>query len=245
LSNGFFQNNSESTPRLADWNWRNSVKPRIAINRLLLLHILGSLVFLSASCTHNAPTEKAKRAKAGGGATEPAGEWTKIRTPDDQQVAQLKVEGENTQVEFGSNSLRGEQKESGKRKYQDQSGALISEVKSDADDFKVRTPDGKLLWKVKVNPDKIKISNNEEMTGAFSIESKDTDRAKVYHNEQEIGKVRFNQSRGRVKVENASDAPIYNSNTSRLSAMYGVLLMNDIPEPQRYIIMAELLARGK
>lgn len=214
------------------------------VSRGLFTFTFVSLLLMAISCSHGAETAKHKRGKEGAASTEPS-DWTKVKTPDNQPVAQFKVEGENTRLEFGSNKLTGEQKESGKRKYQDSSGSLVAEVKSDADDFKVRTPDGKLLWKVKVNPEKIKIANNEEMNGALSIETKEADRLKVYRNEQEIGKVRFNRDKGRVKVENSSDATVFDSNSNKLSTMYGVLLMNEIPDNERYIIMVELLARGR
>ena len=68
---------------------------------------------------------------------------------------------------------------------------------------------------------------------------------KVYINEDtEIGKVNFYPDRQRIKVKDASDAERFDSNTSTYSALYGVILMDTIPETQRYIIMAELLSRN-
>jgi hypothetical protein len=207
--------------------------------------MLSILLLLSASCSHDATPTLHKGEKEASSAPPQAGDWIRIKTPNDSQVAQFKVEGANTAIEYAGSRLQGEQKESGKRKYQDQSGTVLVEVKADGDDFKVRTPDGRLLWKVKVSPDKIKIANNEEMTAPFAIEPKERERLKVYRNEQEIGRVKFNAERGKAKVENASNQVLFDSNSTRLSAMYGVLLMTDIPDRERFVIMAELLARGR
>src|SRR5258708_2295466 len=58
--------------------------------------------------------------------------------------------------------LRGYSRESGKRKYALDNGPEVLEVKSGEGHFKVRKPDGILLWKVKMDPNKIKVSDNEE-----------------------------------------------------------------------------------
>ena len=90
-----------------------------------------------------------------------------------------------------------------KRKYTLEGGSQIAEVKAkDADGFKVRTNDGKLLWKVKIAADKIKISDNEENQNAFEIKKKD-DGAKIERNETKLGEVKFYKDRQKVKVKDA------------------------------------------
>ena len=63
---------------------------------------------------------------------------------------------------------------------------------------KVRTPDGKLRWKVKLGDAKIKIADNEENKNPFEVKTKEA-----------------------------------------------VLALNAIPPIERYVIVAELLARGR
>jgi len=197
-------------------------------------------VFVTA-CSRGAKREKPRPAR--GDAAE--GDWIRIKSPDNKQVAQIKVEGSTTKIEFGSTSLEGEEKEGGKRKYSGTSGTTALEVKPEGDEFKVRTADGKLLWKVKLSPEKIKIANNEDMTDAFSVESKDADRLKVDRNGAEIGRVRLRGERGKIKVEDQGGKVVFDSNYNKLSAAFAVLLMNDIGENERYVIMAEILARGR
>ena len=219
-------------------------KSRSQLLVVAVLALLGS--GLASGCSHESPAAKREEKAKTPRATPAEGDWIKIEVPDGQQVAQVKVEGDNTRIEFGSTSLAGQQKETGKRKYQNAAGALTAEVKADDDQaFKVRTPDAKLLWKIKLGPEKIKIANNEEMNNPFAIEIKEANRMKVYRNEQEIGDVRFRGANGKVKVETAAGSTAFTANASRISAGYGVLLMSDIPEAERYIIVAELIARGR
>jgi hypothetical protein len=174
-------------------------------------------------------------------------ESIKIKTSDDKRVVEFKM-GNSVKIEIGAEgsakTMRGELRETGKRKYEMEGGAAVAEVKPDDDAFKVRTPDGKLLWKVKLADDKIKISDNEENQNPYELKFKE-EKIKVEENQKPLGEVKFYADRGKVKVSDASDKDLFESNTTRRSAAYGVLLMSRIPENERYIIMAELLARGK
>ncbi|GAB4131411.1 MAG: hypothetical protein OHK0045_24470 [Raineya sp.] len=108
-----------------------------------------------------------------------------------------------------------------KNKYQDAQGIGIAETKAkDADGFKMRTPDGQtLLWKVKLDAAKVKVSNNEENRNPYELKKKD-------------GKIKI--SRNGVELANLKKV-----NTFSEAAMY----LTDIPKEQRYILVIELLMR--
>jgi hypothetical protein len=163
------------------------------------------------------------------------------------RVVEIK-NGTQTKIEIGPEGstqiLRGEMRTNGKRKYEMEGGKVIAEVKADEDAFKLRTIDGKLLWKVKLAPDKIKISDNEENQNPYELKMRDDD-VKVEENDAEIGKVNFYSDRARVKVKDAGGKEMFESNTDQRSVAFGVLLMSRIPDTERYIIMAELLSRGR
>ena len=184
------------------------------------------------------------REQASGG-----GDTIKIKTPDDQPVVEIERAGETLTLEFtrggAASTLRGEVKETGKRKYEASGGGLVAEVKGDDDGFKVRASGGRLLWKVKFGDDKIKISDNEENANAFELEPREGGRVKVSRQETELGNVRYDADRGKIKVEDAAGTELFESNTTQTSTLYGVLLLTAIPDAERYIIMAELLARGR
>lgn len=134
-----------------------------------------------------------------------------------------------------------------KRRYRDAAtGSAFVEVKSgDNNSFKVRTPDSKLLWKVKVDTDKIKVSDNEENQHPWVLKTKYDDKAKVLdQSELEIGEVRYYRDSGKVKVKDATDSEVASSESGRMSPAFGVSLMSGVPEQYRLIVMAELLARG-
>jgi hypothetical protein len=58
--------------------------------------------------------------------------------------------------------LRGTTRDDGKRKYTLDTGPVVLEVKPGNGSFKLRKADGSLLWKVKMEGNKIKVSDNEE-----------------------------------------------------------------------------------
>ncbi len=133
-----------------------------------------------------------------------------------------------------------------KRKYRrGPGGPPVCEVKPSDAGFKLRTTDGKLLWKVKLADDKIKVSDNEENANPYSIKTKYPDKAKVVDAaEKELAEVRFGADRTKVKGADGSELWVTDS-PRRRSASFGVLVLEKVPEEHRAILMAEILARRR
>jgi hypothetical protein len=143
--------------------------------------------------------------------------------------------------------LRGEPRDSGKRKYSIGGGAVTYEVKpdSDSDGFKLRTAGGALRWKVKITPEKIKISDNEQNDHPFELKVRDGDRVKVFApTDREVGNVRFDRAASKTEVEDAAGKKMFRVDGPTASGAYGVLLL-DIPQTERAILLAEILSRGR
>ncbi len=133
-----------------------------------------------------------------------------------------------------------------KRKYRRASGgSQLFEVKPGDNGFKLRTSDGKLLWKVKLDTDKIKISDNEENANPWSLKTKYEDKVKVVDaSDKEVAEVRFYPDK--TKVKSAAGAELWEcTSPRRRSASFGVLALDRIPEEHRAILMAEILARRR
>lgn len=133
-----------------------------------------------------------------------------------------------------------------KRKYRRGAGGPpVCEVKPGDAGFKLRTTDGKLLWKVKLADDKIKVSDNEENANPYSIKTKYPDKAKVVDAaEKELAEVRFGPDK--TKVKGADGAELWECRSPRRrTASFGVLVLERIPEEHRAILMAEILARRR
>ncbi len=133
-----------------------------------------------------------------------------------------------------------------KRKYRRGAGGpAICEVKPGDAGFKLRTTDGKLLWKVKLAEDKIKVSDNEENANPYSIKTKYPDKAKVVDaSEKELAEVRFGPDETKVKGADGAELWVTES-PRRRSASFGVLVLEKVPEEHRAILMAEILARRR
>ena len=133
-----------------------------------------------------------------------------------------------------------------KRKYRRGAGGPpVCEVKPGDAGFKLRTTDGKLLWKVKLADDKIKVSDNEENANPYSIKTKYPDKAKVVDAaEKELAEVRFGPDKTKVKGADGSELWVTES-PRRRTASFGVLVLERIPEEHRAILMAEILARRR
>jgi len=202
-----------------------------------------------AFSSSTAPAPQAPAAtQAAAGAVAASGEAIIARAPSGDAISIAVAAGPRIEVVSGgvSTTLTGETKDTGKHKYYDSTGTQVAEVKSSDSGFKVRTPDGKLLWKVKLSDDKIKVSDNEENANAWSVKTSYPDKAKVVDpTEKEVGEVRFanDPSPGRVRDAAGSDAWTIDGGSG--SGAWGVLLMDKVPANHRAIIVAELVSRGR
>ena len=110
-------------------------------------------------------------------------------------------------------------------------------IKQSKDSFKIYLG-GKLLWKVKIYDDKIKISNNNENSLPWQIKVKDG-KAKLYDSD-EVEKGRIHFDKGTVSVRNSEKKLLYTLKAEKLQAALGVFLISEIPLDQKIIIYSEL-----
>ncbi|MDP9194763.1 MAG: hypothetical protein M3P06_23960 [Acidobacteriota bacterium] len=220
--------------------------------------LIPVLILLLVSCGERAEPEQAQRAAASSPASTPAASTAPaagsivVRSADGAEAVSIREnDAEVVEISFTEagqkRALRGEPRSDGKRKYSIGGGAVTYEVKpdNDSDGFKLRTADGKLRWKVKVAPEKIKISDNEQNERPFELKVRDGDRVKVVAPvDREVGNVRFDRAASKTEVENAAGTTVYRVEGPTPSGAYGVLLL-DINQTERAILLAEILSRGR
>jgi len=176
----------------------------------------------------------------------------KPTTPDaviapakDGQRIEVSFEDKRVYVDIGDKHLVGESQSLKRFWRRGAGGEAVLEVKTGDDGFKLRTPADKLLWKVKVDKEKIKIADNEDMTHAWTIKFKADENTKVTDaKDKEIGALKFNKETGKIKLKDASDKELFVVESGRRSNAYAALLLKDVPEEQRDIILGELFVRG-
>ncbi|MGK2857031.1 MAG: hypothetical protein ACSLFQ_07485 [Thermoanaerobaculia bacterium] len=193
----------------------------------------------AASSAATATTTATTAPAAGGAIT--------LVSADGAKTVTITTDGKHVEVSITGGPRYIGEADGEKRRYRDAAtGAAFLEVKSGDDKgFKVRTTDSKLLWKVKVDTDKIKVSDNEENKQPWVLKTKYDDKAKVLSPaEQEVGSVKYYRDTGKLKVKDHLGDDVWASESGRMSPAFGVALMDGVPEQYRLIVMAELIARG-
>ena len=161
----------------------------------------------------------------------------------------ITLDAGRTKITAGNTRLNGETKDGQKRRYLNQDGAVIAEVKlGETDGFKVRTPAGTLLWKVKVTEAKTKISDNEENKDAFELAIKGNT-VRVTRDEHLIGALDLAPAasgvRATTSLRDANGKVLFTVDPAVRSVAAGVALLEPIPVDYRRIIIAELFARAR
>ena len=197
-----------------------------------------ALVLLIAACGRRAEEWKpapAAPAQPSSQASQPASvpsapaSVVAVTTNSGQRVMEVAPSGSDLTVTYDGGVLHGRRKGE-KRKYES------LEVKFGDEGFKVRTLDGKLLWKVKVTPDKIKVSDNEENQNPYELKIKDA-KVKVYApGDKLLGEVR-------ARTDHVEVGEKYRAAGTSADAFYGVALLDGVPARERAVIFAELASR--
>jgi hypothetical protein len=192
----------------------------------------------AAPAAATATTAQAAAPAAGGTIT--------LVSADGAKTITVVSDGSRVEVSLSGGSRFIGERDGDKRRYRNAAtGAAFCEVKISDTGFKVRTTDSKLLWKVKVDSDKIKVSDNEENRNPWVLKTKYDDKAKVLDPaEKELGEVKYYRDTGKAKVKDAAGSELHVSESGRMSPAFGVSLMSGVPEDYRLIVMAELLSRG-
>ena len=178
----------------------------------------------------------------------------KFKTADDKTealVVKEHTDHETIEVNLDGQAfvMKARMNKPGVRKYKELVGAdektLIAEVKIKDKGFKLVDENDKLLWKVKISGDKVKISDNEENKNPYVLKKSD-DKVKVKDkNEKEIARVKFYSDNGKLKLKDMSGKELYISkNYTKLSGAIGVLAITEIPAKLRAVIASELVKQS-
>lgn len=154
-----------------------------------------------------------------------------VSSADNKAVASFSTDLSNVYVENKVYML----KDKGEKLKFFTNGELAYEIKFKDEGFKLKDASSKLLWKVKVAPDKIKISDNEEGQNPYEIKN-DGGVITISKNDKSIHKVTISNTQ--IIVDNTVK---YNINKD-MSSHYGIAVMSidEIPLTQRIFIAGEL-----
>ena len=132
-----------------------------------------------------------------------------------------------------------------KKKYFDKNNTVVYEIKYKSDGFKLRTASSKLLWKIKLYDNKIKLSDNEENENPYEIKIVNSHEAKLVRGDNTIARTTYNLNTQIQTVKygdqskSSLSAKVLYSYTNAL-----VKAIEEIPSDQQQIIINELQAKG-
>lgn len=178
----------------------------------------------------------------------------KFKTADDKTEALvIKDHSDHETIEVNIDGqafiMKARMNKPGVRKYKELSGTeektLIAEVKIKDNGFKLVDENDKLLWKVKISDEKVKISDNEENKNPYVLK-KSEGKVKVKDkSEKEIARVKFYPENGKLKLKDKSGNELYISKDyNKLSGAIGVLAIKEIPAKLRAVIASELVKQN-
>lgn len=142
-------------------------------------------------------------------------------------------------------AFQGRTKDKDKRKYVTSTGSVAFEIKAKEDAFKLRDPNGQLLWKVKLKDEgKVKISDNEENRNPIVLKPHKNS-ISIEEDGKSLGQIRWDANHEKALISNLRGEVKYSVVTSRLQPAFGIFLVSSIPASEAAVLMAELLNRDR
>lgn len=175
----------------------------------------------------------------------PRTEVLRINDEDNALMAAIQVNAEQeVQITFGETKLSGKAKSAEKKKYSDHTDFVLMEVKAKkAGSFKLNTHDGRLLWKVKLLADKVKISQEEDGSDMYELKKDGQGVVKIFYKEQALGSAQPNAQGNKIQMKQGEEE-VFSVESGQNSFAFALMLAAEIPLEEKYVLMAELLARG-
>ena len=171
--------------------------------------------------------------------------WTKIKIKRENGdlFAEIKSSQTEIRIEFGNKTLSG-RKENDKRKYRfDDDEQIACAVTYKPERIKIKSPDGQLLWKIKLKEGKITVLRQEDGDADFTFKFKDN-KVKVLAGEKTLGKVKLYPEKNKIIVKDAEENSRFKINAETVSAGYGALLLDDVSVEEQLVMVAEIMSAG-
>lgn len=118
-------------------------------------------------------------------------------------------------------------------------------IKKKENKYKLYSPEGGMLMKVKVKPEKIKISIGEEDPNPWSLKPDDDKvKFKVKKGDTKIGKVHFYYENNKIKVKKEDGTVCCTMKSDRLRAAAVVCMLDELNEIEKLLLFSMLCVTG-
>jgi hypothetical protein len=166
-----------------------------------------------------------------------------------RHAIQFHINGQEPIISWSDNSrshrLVGRKASEEKVKYElDQSGVIAEVKEMGREEFKLRTPQGELIWKLKFSAKKIKIMGSDTNAVAIEIDGQSANGFRVHQGGKLLGHVEWFPAQKISRVADADGNPVFEKEAPQPERCLGVLLLPGVPDWQRYILLAESLERS-
>lgn len=205
----------------------------------MLLLAAGLMVCLTGCGGGNPPAPAAPA--TGGAATAAAAGGIAITDAGEQTLVTLAPDGGSVIFRDGAREQTLTAQGSGDTvEYQAADGAVVVVAAATAGGFAV-TAGGK-TYAVAVSANAVEVSGG---ASPFIIKTQNANKYLIYSSGSQVGYLKYYPDQLKIKVKNMAEESQFKSNSTKVSALYGMMLMPDIVPAARAAIMAELLRRNR
>jgi hypothetical protein len=123
--------------------------------------------------------------------------------------------------------------------YLDDAPSPLFTAKRQEDAFKIVTPDGRMRWKVKIDGDKIKVSDNDQNANAYVLRTVNSVTTVTAPDGRVFGRVTYED--GKNIMRDGTGKVIERMTSKMLRPAYGLLLIDGLAPNDRFVMLVELI----
>ncbi|MBW2454579.1 MAG: hypothetical protein JRI68_08715 [Deltaproteobacteria bacterium] len=179
------------------------------------------------------------------------GSWV-VQARDGTQLARIEVKSEQTTIVFGGKTLTGTLRGGSRRYVLAGQSSYVAKVKRRGPQILLRDDQNRTLCRAWIGKPTIRIRLTKDVADAYFLEPhggtqtspRGTATYDVKRHDELLGSTTFDRGLHYATVVHPDGAALYMGPSDRASALWAVLLVDELDEPLRYVLMAELGARG-
>ncbi len=172
------------------------------------------------------------------------GRWV-VETAEGSQVAHIEVTREEALIRFGAQTLTGRLRGGSRRYVLSGQPGYLAKVKRRGPVIELRDRDNRLRCRADVHRETIRLTLGDDSAPPLRITPDRHGSHKLAQETKPLGTVTFDGLLGRALVRDPTGDLRFLGAAEQASPLWAVLLLDELDEPLRYILMAELGARGR
>jgi len=172
------------------------------------------------------------------------GRWV-VLTPEGSEAATIELKREEARITYRDKTLIGALRGGSRRYGYAGEPGYVAKVKRRGPVIELRDGDNRIRCSAHLDDTTVRVAVGHEPNDVYRITPRKEGGFTLTRQAKVLGSVTPDSAGNSAVVLDGNQAPRFRGSAARPSALWAILLLDELDEPLRYLLMAELGARGR